>query len=72
MATTSAAGASAFTLRTRLIHDQRAAQEILAVKRFDRFICFGVVANLGETETARLPGETIAQQRERIRLDTNF
>jgi hypothetical protein len=28
--------------------------------------------NFGETEAARLPGETIAQQRERIRLYADF
>jgi hypothetical protein len=60
MAATSSAGASAFTLGTRFIHHQRAAQKILAVERFDRFVCFGVVANFGETETARLSRETIA------------
>jgi RNase P/RNase MRP subunit POP5 len=72
VAATTPAGATAFTLRTRFIHHQRAAQKILAVKRFDGFIRFGVVANLGETETARLSRETIAQQRERIRLHANF
>jgi hypothetical protein len=59
-------------LRTRFIHHQRAAQKILAVERFDRFVCLGVVANFGETESAGLSGETIAQQRERIRLHTNL
>jgi hypothetical protein len=72
VAATSAAGASAFTLRTRFVDDQRTAQKILAVERFDRFVCFGVIANFGETESTRLAGETIAQQRERIRLHTNF
>jgi hypothetical protein len=59
-------------LWTRFIHYQRAAQKILAVERFDRFVCFGVVANFSETESARLAGETIAQQRERIWLHTNL
>jgi len=72
MAATSAAGAAAFTLRTSFVHNQRAAQKILAVERFDGFVRFGVVANFGETETARLSRETIAQQRERIRLHTNL
>ena len=58
---TSAAGAAAFALRTCFIHDERAAQKILAVQRLDGFVCFGVVANFGETETARLSRETIAQ-----------
>jgi hypothetical protein len=72
VAATSPTRAAAFTLRTSFVHDQRAAQKILAVERFDRFICFGVVPNFGETEAARLTRETIAQQRERIRLDTNL
>lgn len=53
---------AAFTLRTRFIHYQRAAQKILAVERFDGFVRFGVVANFSKTETAWLSGETIAQQ----------
>jgi hypothetical protein len=72
MAATSSTGAAAFTLRTRFIHNQRAAQKILAVECFDGFVCLGIVANFSETETARLSRETIAQQRERIRLHTNF
>ena len=72
VAATSAAGTAAFTLRTRFVDDQSAAQKILAVERFDRFVRFGVVANFGETESARLSRETIAQKRERIRLHTNF
>jgi hypothetical protein len=72
VAATSAARAATFTLRTRFIHHQRAAQKILAVERFDGFVCFGVVANFGETETARLSSETIAQKRERIGLNANF
>jgi hypothetical protein len=72
VATTTAASTAALTLRTSFVHDQRAAQEILAIERFDRFVRFGVVAYFGETETARLSRETIAQKRERIRLHTNF
>jgi len=72
VASTSPAGTAAFTLGTRFVDHERAAQKILAVERFDRFVRFGVVANFGETETARLSRETIAQKRERIRLHTNF
>jgi hypothetical protein len=72
VAATSAASASAFTLRTRFVDDEGATQEILAVEGFDGLVRFGVVANFGETESARLSGETIAQKRERIRLDANF
>jgi RNase P/RNase MRP subunit POP5 len=72
MAATSSAGAAAFSLRTRFIHNQCAAQKILAVERFNRLVGFAVVANFGETESARLSGKTVAQQRKRIRLHTNF
>jgi RNase P/RNase MRP subunit POP5 len=72
VAATAAASTAAFTLRTRFVHHESATQKILAVERFDRFIRFGVVSNFGETETARLSRETIAQQRERIRLHANF
>jgi hypothetical protein len=72
MAATSAARTAAFALRTCFIHHQRAAQKILAVERFDGFVCFGVVANFSETKTAWLSREAIAQKRERIRLHTNF
>jgi hypothetical protein len=72
VATTSSARSSAFTLGTRFVDDQSAAQKILAVEGLDRFVCFGVVANFGETESAGLSRETIAQKRERIRLHTDF
>jgi hypothetical protein len=72
VATTTAASTAALTLRTSFVHDQRAAQEILAIERFDRFVRFGVVAYFGETETARLSRETIAQKRERIGLHADF
>jgi hypothetical protein len=72
MAATSTASSSAFTLRTCFVHHQRAAQKILAVERFDCLVCFGIVANFGEAETARLARETITQQRKRIRLHSNF
>jgi hypothetical protein len=72
MAATSSARAAAFPLRTRFVDDQSAAEKILAVKGFDCFVRFGVVANFGETEPARLSRETIAQKRERIGLHTDF
>ena len=72
VATPSTARAAAFPLRTRFVDDQSAAEKILAVKGFDCFVRFGVVANFGETESAWLSRETIAQQRERIRLHTDF
>jgi hypothetical protein len=72
VASAPAASTAALTLRTSFVHDQRAAQEILAIERFDRFVRFGVVAYFGETETARLSRETIAQKRERIGLHADF
>jgi hypothetical protein len=72
VAATPSARAAAFPLRTRFVDDQSAAEKILAVERFDCFVRLGVVANLGETESARLSRETIAQKRERIRLHTDF
>src|SRR5579863_7910051 len=65
MPTASAATTTAaFALRTSLIDDQSAAEELLPVERGDGFFRFGIVANLRETEPARLPGETVLQQRE--------
>ena len=60
VAAASAAAATAFTLRTRFVHHERAAQKILAVQRRDRFLRFGIVTNFSETEPARLARETIA------------
>jgi hypothetical protein len=59
-------------LRTSFIHYQRAAKEVFAVEGCNRLLCRAVVMNLGETKSARLPSETIAQQRQRIRLYTDF
>jgi hypothetical protein len=58
-APTSAATAP-FSLRTSLIHYQRAAKEVFAVEGCNRLLRCAVVMNLGETETARLSGEAIA------------
>jgi hypothetical protein len=64
--------ASALALRTSFIHDQRAAKEILAIQRLNRFFRVRVVANFGEAEPPRLPGKSITQKRERIRLHSDF
>ena len=64
--------ASALALRTSFIHDQRAAKEILAIQRLNRFFCIRVVANFGEAESARLPRKSITQKRKRIRLHSDF
>jgi hypothetical protein len=59
-------------LRTRFIHHQRAAKEILAIQRLNRFFRIRVVANFREAESARLPGKTIPQKRQRIRLHSDL
>src|SRR5580700_1402911 len=64
--------ASALALRTGFIHHQRAAKEILAVQRLNRLFRFRIVSDFREAESARLPGKTIAQKRERIRLHSDF
>jgi hypothetical protein len=51
-------------LGTSFIHHQRAPQEILAIESGDCLFSFRVIANFRETESARLAGKTIAQQRE--------
>jgi hypothetical protein len=66
------ASTAPFSLRTSLIHYQRAAKEVFAVEGCNRLLRCAVVMNLGETETARLSSETIAQQRQRIRLYADF
>jgi hypothetical protein len=71
-AASSATAASAFTLRTRFVHHQRAAQKVLAVERGDGFLCLGVVTNLREAEPAGLSRKPIAQQRQRIRLHADL
>lgn len=54
--------ASALALRTRFIHHQRAAKKILAVQRLNRLFRLGVISNLRETESTRLPCEAISQE----------
>jgi hypothetical protein len=68
----SATTTAAFSLRTSLIHYQRAPKEVFAVEGCNRLLRRAVVMNLGETETARLSGKAIAQQRQRIRLYADF
>jgi hypothetical protein len=63
---------AAFALRTRLVDDERPAEKLLAVESRDCFFGFGVVMNFGETKTARLPCETVAKQRQRIRLHSDL
>jgi hypothetical protein len=55
---------SAFPLRTRLVNHQRAAHKLPTVERSDYFFSFGVVLDLRESKTARLPGKAIAKESE--------
>jgi hypothetical protein len=68
----STAATTALSLGSRLIHHERAAEEILAVERGDRLFCFRVVANFSESEAARLTSEAIAQQSKGVRLHSDF
>jgi hypothetical protein len=54
--------ATAFTLRASFVNYQRATQKIFAVEGCDCFFGFRIVTNFREAESARLTGETIAQQ----------
>jgi hypothetical protein len=64
--------ACTFALRTRLIHDQRAAEKFLSIQSRDGLIGFRVVLDLREAKPARLASEAIAKQRERIGLHASF
>jgi hypothetical protein len=72
MPSTATAATTAFALRARLVDYERPSQEVLAVQSRDRLFRRRIVAHLSETEAARLPGESIAKQRKRIRLHTNL
>jgi hypothetical protein len=63
---------TAFSLRTSFIHYQRAAKEVFAIESCNRLFRCAVVVNLSETETARLSCKTIAEQRQRIRLNADL
>jgi autotransporter adhesin len=63
---------TAFSLRTSFIHYQRAAKEVFAIESCNRLFRCAVIVNLSETETARLSCKTIAEQRQRIRLNADL
>lgn len=71
-ATAAATTASAFALRARFVDDEGAAEKFPPVESCDDLFGFGVVPDFGKSETARLARETIAKQRERIRLYTRL
>jgi hypothetical protein len=64
VAATSSATAATFLLRPSFIHNQSAAKKIFSVQGFDCFNGVGIIRNFRKTESARLIGETIPQQRE--------
>jgi hypothetical protein len=72
VAATTASAASTFALRASLIHDQRAAEKFLSIQRRDRLFGFRVVFDFREAKPARLAGEAIAKQSERIGLHARF
>jgi hypothetical protein len=59
-------------LRPGLVDHKCAAHELLAIERCDHFLRFSVVANFGESETARLTRKAVAKERQRIRLHPSF
>ena len=67
-----AATAATAALRhwTRFVHHERAAQEILTVANSDRALPFGVILKVDKTETARLAGEAIANNLNRVSTET--
>jgi hypothetical protein len=64
--------AATFPLRPCLVDHQRAAQELAAIQSRDGLFSLRVVANLRETEPARLTRESITKERKRIRLYAGF
>jgi hypothetical protein len=71
-AATAPATAAALGLRPRFVYDQVSAAEILTVQRIHGAIGFFVVVDFNKRESARLAGETIANQIYRRRTDTRL
>ncbi len=59
-------------MRTRFVHDQVPAPEILPVQGGDGTIRFFIVVNFDEGETARLPREAVTNQTDRRGIDTDL
>jgi hypothetical protein len=72
MTAPTASAASPFTLRTRLIDHQRAAEKLPAVQSRDGLFRLRVVPDFREAETARLAGEAITKQSKSIGLHARF
>jgi hypothetical protein len=64
--------ASAFPLGMRFVDNECTSKEVLAVEGCDDFFRFRIISDFGKPEPARLPRESIPQQRERIRLHADF
>ena len=71
-AASAATTTAAFALRAGFVYYDFAAFEIFSVQCGYGFIGFPVVADFNETETARLPRKTIADQRHRISLNSRL
>jgi hypothetical protein len=61
-ATPTTTAATALGLGPRFVYNEVAPAEILPIQRVDRTIRIFVAIHFDEGETARLPGETIADQ----------
>jgi hypothetical protein len=68
----SAPSAATFALRASFVDDQRPAEKFLSVQSRDGLFSLRVVLDLREAKAARLPGEAIAKQSQRIRLHARF
>ena len=68
--TAAAATTPAFRHGTRFIHHQSAAEEILPVAHGDGTLCFAVVFEIDKSETARLAGEAIPNDLDRVGTET--
>jgi hypothetical protein len=64
--------AATFPLRPRFVDYKRAAQELTAIQSRDGLFSLRIVANLRKAKPARLAGETITKERQRIRLHPGF
>jgi hypothetical protein len=63
------ATAATFALRASLVHHDFAALEILAVQSSDSLFGFAVLIDFNESETSKLAGEAISNQRDSSRRD---
>ncbi len=68
----SATTAAALFLRTGLVDDQVAAAKVLPVHGIDGTVGLFVIGNFDESETARLPCETVTNEIDCGRIDTSL